>query len=115
MFETIFLPSKHEKKLRKNFEVRREKIIIMPCASKETLGKEPLYRVLKKHTANNQALSCALDLEYGKVKFKFCKRPRMGETVIMKVVDLEKLWNSVADNYFIWIRLGLQTSNLHSV
>ena len=51
MFETIFLPSKHEKKLRKNFEVRREKIIIMPCASKETLGKEPLYRVLKKHTA----------------------------------------------------------------
>jgi hypothetical protein len=28
----------------------------------------------------------------------------------MKVVNLEKLWNFVVDNFFIWIRLGPQTS-----
>ena len=33
----------------------------------------------------------------------------------MKIVDLEKLWNFVVDNFLIWIRLGPQTSNLHSV
>jgi hypothetical protein len=30
----------------------------------------------------------------------------------MKVVDIEKLWNFVADNFFIWNRLGPQTINL---
>ena len=25
-----------------------------------------------------------------------------GETIKMKVVDLEKLWNYVVDNFFIW-------------
>jgi hypothetical protein len=28
-----------------------------------------------------------------------------GETTKMKVVDLEKLWNFVADNFFIWNHL----------
>jgi len=38
-----------------------------------------------------------------------------GETVKMKVVDLEKLWNFVIDNFQIWICLGSQTTNLHLV
>jgi hypothetical protein len=33
----------------------------------------------------------------------------------MKVVDLEKLYNFVVDNVFVWIRLGSQTLNLNSV
>ena len=37
------------------------------------------------------------------------------ETTKMKVVDLEKLWNFVVDNFLIWIQLELQTSNLHSI
>jgi hypothetical protein len=32
----------------------------------------------------------------------------------MKVVDLEKLWNFVVNNFFIWIYLVLQTVNLFS-
>jgi len=38
-----------------------------------------------------------------------------GEIAKMKVVDLEKLQNIVVDNFLIWIRLGSQTTNLHSV
>jgi hypothetical protein len=32
-----------------------------------------------------------------------------GETTQMKVVDLEKLYNFVVDNFLIWIRLRPQT------
>jgi hypothetical protein len=35
-----------------------------------------------------------------------------GETIEMKVVDLEKLCNFAVDNFFIWNRLGRQTINL---
>ena len=28
------------------------------------------------------------------------------QTTKMKVVDLEKLYNFIVDNFFIWIRLG---------
>ena len=38
-----------------------------------------------------------------------------GETIKMKVVDLEKLWNFVDDNFLIWNHLEPQISNLHSV
>ena len=38
-----------------------------------------------------------------------------GETTKIKIVDLEKLWNFVVDNFLIWIRLGPQTNNIHSV
>ena len=34
------------------------------------------------------------------------------KTYNTKVVDLEKLWNFVVDNFLIWIRLGPQTLNL---
>jgi hypothetical protein len=37
------------------------------------------------------------------------------ETTKIKVVDLEKLWNFIVDNFFIWIPLGPQTINLNSV
>ena len=33
----------------------------------------------------------------------------------MKVVDLEKLWNFIVDNFLICILLGPQTTNLDSV
>jgi hypothetical protein len=33
----------------------------------------------------------------------------------MKVVELQKLFNFVVDNFFILIRLGSKTSNLHLV
>jgi hypothetical protein len=33
----------------------------------------------------------------------------------MKVVELQKLFNFVVDNVFIWIRLRSQKNNLHSV
>jgi hypothetical protein len=33
----------------------------------------------------------------------------------MKIVDLEKLWNFVVDNFLIWIRLGPQTIILHLI
>ena len=36
-------------------------------------------------------------------------------TTKMKVVDLEKLWNFIVDNFLIWIYLATQTSNLHLV
>ena len=38
-----------------------------------------------------------------------------GETAKMKVVDLEKFRNFVVDNFLIWIRLGPQTNNIHSI
>ena len=37
------------------------------------------------------------------------------KTPNIKIVDLEKLWNFVADNFLIWIRLGPQTNNIHSI
>jgi len=41
-----------------------------------------------KHTANDQALPCALDLAHGKVKFKFHNGWRNYQ---IKILDLEKL------------------------
>ena len=38
-----------------------------------------------------------------------------GESIKIKVVDLEKLWNFVVDNFLIWIHSEPQTSNLHSI
>jgi hypothetical protein len=36
-----------------------------------------------------------------------------GETTKIKIVDLEKLYNFVVDNFFIWIHLGPQIINLN--
>ena len=41
-----------------------------------------------RHTVNDQALPCALDLAHGKVKFKFHNGWRNYQ---IKIVDLEKL------------------------
>jgi hypothetical protein len=38
-----------------------------------------------------------------------------GETLNMKVVDPEKLWNFVVYKILIWIRLMPQKTDLHSV
>ena len=38
-----------------------------------------------------------------------------GETTNTKVVDLEKIWNFVVDNFSIWIRLVPQIINICSV
>jgi len=35
-----------------------------------------------------------------------------GETTNIKVVDLEKLWNFVVDNFSIWMCLGPQLINV---
>jgi hypothetical protein len=51
------------------------------------------------------------------LKFKFWidkKNPHENMTKI-KVVDPEKLYNFVVDNFFIWIHLGSQTINLKLV
>ena len=53
-------------------------------------------------------------LNFSNLKFKFCKRPRIKKTYNIKVVDLEKLWNFVVQKFFIWMRLGPQTSDLIS-
>jgi len=34
-----------------------------------------------------------------------------GETTNIKVVDLEKIWNFIVDNFFIWICLEFETIN----
>jgi hypothetical protein len=49
------------------------------------------------------------------LKFKFRKLSWMKKSVKMKVVELQKLFNFIVDNFFILIRLWSQTSNLHSV
>jgi hypothetical protein len=46
--------------------------------------------------------------EFSKFKIQILYTTSDGETTKMKVIDLEKLWNFVADNFFIWIRLGSQ-------
>jgi len=38
-----------------------------------------------------------------------------GETTNIKVIDLEKLWNFIVDNFSIGIRLGPQIINICSV
>ena len=38
-----------------------------------------------------------------------------GQAAKTKVVDLEKLYNFVVDNFFIWIRLGSSIINLNLV
>jgi len=38
-----------------------------------------------------------------------------GETTNTKVIDLEKLWNFIVDNFSIEIRLGPQIINICSV
>jgi len=38
-----------------------------------------------------------------------------GETTNIKVLDFEKLWNFIVDNFSIWIHLGPQTINVCSI
>jgi hypothetical protein len=53
--------------------------------------------------------------EFLKFEIQIFRTTSDGETIIMKVVDFVKLWNFVVDNFFIWIHLGPQTSNLYSI
>ena len=46
---------------------------------KNNYFKQTLPCTRLRHTANDQALLCALDLAHDKVKFKFRKRPQMGK------------------------------------
>jgi hypothetical protein len=50
-----------------------------------------------------------------KFKIQILQTASDEKNVTMKVVELQKLFNFVVDNFFIWIRLRSQTSNLHSV
>jgi hypothetical protein len=44
------------------------------------------------------------------VKFDFFQTTSDGETAKIKVVDLEKLWNFVVDNFLIWNILSTKTT-----
>jgi len=56
-------------------------------------------------------------IEYKYVKFKIQILQTTSDdekSVKIKVVELQKLFIFVVDNFFIWIRLGSQISNLHT-
>ena len=50
--------------------------------------------------------------EFLKFEIQILQMASDEKTYNTKVVDLEKLWNFVVDNFLIWIRLGPQTLNL---
>ena len=50
--------------------------------------------------------------EFLKFEIQILQMTSDQKTYNIKVVDLEKLWNFVVQNFFIWIRLEPQRSNL---
>ena len=52
--------------------------------------------------------------EFLKFEIQILQMTSDQKTYNIKVVDLEKLWNFVVQNFFIWIRLEPLTSNLIS-
>jgi hypothetical protein len=52
--------------------------------------------------------------KYVKFKIHILQTTSDEKSVKIKVVELQKLFNFVVDNFFIWIRLESQISNLHS-
>jgi hypothetical protein len=56
-----------------------------------------------------------IESKYVKFKIQILQTISDEKSVKMKVVELQKLFNFVVDNFFIWIRLRSQTINLHSV
>ena len=50
--------------------------------------------------------------EFLKFEIQILQMASDEKTFNTKVVDLEKLWNFVVDNFLIWIGLGPQTLNL---
>jgi hypothetical protein len=55
-----------------------------------------------------------IESKYVKFKIQILQTTSDEKSVKIKVVELQKLFNFVVDNFFIWIRLGSQISNLHS-
>jgi len=52
--------------------------------------------------------------EFLKFEIQILQTTSDKKTYNIKVVDLEKLWNFIVQKFFIWIRLGPQTSNFIS-
>ena len=52
--------------------------------------------------------------EFLKFEIEILQMTSDQKTYNIKVVDLEKIWNFVGQNCFIWIRLESQISNLIS-
>jgi hypothetical protein len=55
-----------------------------------------------------------IESNYIKFKIQILQTTSDEKSVKIKVVELQKVFNFVVDNFFIWIRLGSQISNLHS-
>ena len=55
-----------------------------------------------------------IESKYVKFKIQILQTTSDEKSVKIKVVELQKLFIFVVDNFFIWIRLGSQISNLHS-
>jgi hypothetical protein len=55
-----------------------------------------------------------IESKYVKFKIEILQTTSDEKSVKIKVVELQKLFIFVVDNFFIWIRLGSQISNLHS-
>jgi hypothetical protein len=56
-----------------------------------------------------------IESKYVKFKIQILQTTSDEKGVKIKVVELQKLFNFVADNFFIWIRLRSQKINLHSI
>jgi hypothetical protein len=56
-----------------------------------------------------------LHLEFIKFKMQILQTILDEKGIKIEVVQLKKLFNFVADKYYVWIRLCPQTINLHSV
>jgi hypothetical protein len=52
--------------------------------------------------------------KFVKFKIQILQTTSDEKSVKIKVVELQKLFNFVVNNFCIWIRLRSQTSNLHS-
>ena len=65
------------------------------------------------HTEKPSHLPRVLIWHMAKPSFVVCQ-VKDGETTKMKVIELEKLWNFVVDNFLIWIHLGPQINNIHA-
>ena len=55
-----------------------------------------------------------IESKYVKFKIQILQTTSDEKSVKIKVVELQKLFIFVVGNFFIWIRLGSQISNLHS-
>jgi hypothetical protein len=55
-----------------------------------------------------------IESKYVKFKIQILQTTSDEKSVKMEVVELQKVFNFVVDNFFIWICLRSQTSNLHS-